>query len=142
MTMGRLARCKLNVDESRIWHMDMANTRRLSFSLGYFYEEKHVLDFYKITDSKSKSLQYLPAKEKLQFLSYYSQRTRLKSCEFDIFYSLYDKANTVLFHSLENMLIYYPCKIHLQFVPKFFHDRNKTNFLKELNFVGVYDKIN
>ena len=35
MTMGRLARCRLNVDESRIWHMDMANTRRLSFSLGF-----------------------------------------------------------------------------------------------------------
>ena len=36
MTMGKLARCKPNVDESRIWHMDMADTRRLSFSLGFF----------------------------------------------------------------------------------------------------------
>ena len=56
MTMGKLARCKPNVDESRIWHMEMANTRRLSFSFGFFYEEKHVLDYYKIADSKSKSL--------------------------------------------------------------------------------------
>ena len=54
--MGKLARCKPNVDESRIWHMEMANTRRLSFSFGFFYEEKHVLDYYKIADSKSKSL--------------------------------------------------------------------------------------
>ena len=39
------------------------------------------------------------------------------------------------------MLIYFPCKIQRLFVPKFFHDRNKTNFLKELNFVGIYDKM-
>ena len=141
MTMGRLATCKLNVDESRIWHMDMANTRRLSFSLGFFYEEKHFLDYYKTTDSKSKSLQYLPSKEKLHFLRYYLQKTHLKSYEFDMFYSLQNKANTVLFHELENMLIYYPRKIQRLYVPKFFHDRKKTNFLKELNFVGVYDKI-
>ena len=68
--------------------MEIGNTRRLSFSLGFFYEEKHVLDYYKITDSKSKSLQYLPAKEKLQFLRYYSRKTHLKSYEFDMFYSL------------------------------------------------------
>ena len=58
-----------------------------------------------------------------------------------MFYSLYIKANTVLFHALENMLIYYPHKIQRPFVPKFSHNRNKTSFLKELNFVGVYDKI-
>ena len=38
------------------------------------------------------------------------------------------------------MLIYYPRKIQRLFVPKYFHNKNKTNFLKELNFVGVYDK--
>ena len=108
MTMGRLARCRLNVDESRIWHMDMANTRRLSFSLGFLQEEKHVLDCFKITNSESKSLQYLPAKQKLQFLRYYSQKTNEYSYEFDMFYSFYIKANTVLFHTLRNMLIYYP----------------------------------
>ena len=88
MTMDKPARCKFNVDESGIWHMDMANTRRLSFSLGFFYEEKHFLDYYKTTDSKSKSLQYLPSKEKLHFLRYYLQKTHLKSYEFDMFYSL------------------------------------------------------
>ena len=68
MTMGRLARCMLNVDESWIWNMGMANTRRLSFSLGFLYEEKHVLGYFKITDSESKNLQYLPAADKLKFL--------------------------------------------------------------------------
>ena len=108
MTMGRFARCRLNVDESRIWHMNMANTRRLSFSLIFLYEEKHVLDCFKITNSESKSLQYLPAKQKLQFLRYYSQKTHEYSYEFDMFYSFYIKANTVLLHTLRNMLIYYP----------------------------------
>ena len=108
MTMGRFARCRLNVDESRIWHMDLANTRRLSFSLIFLYEEKHVLDCFKITNSESKSLQYLPTKQKLQFLWYYSQKTHQYSYEFDMFYSFYIKANTVLLHTLRNMLIYYP----------------------------------
>ena len=35
----------------------------------------------------------------------------------------------------------YPRKIQRLFVPNFFYDRNKTNFLKELNFVEIYDKI-
>ena len=141
MTMSRLARCKLSVYESRIWHMDMANTRRLSFSLGFLFEEKHILDYFKITDSESKDLQYLPAMDKLKFLRYYFQKTHKYSYEFDTFYSLFNKANTVLFHTLESMLIYYPRIIQRLFVPKFFHDRNKTNFLKELRFIGVYDKI-
>ena len=43
-TMSRLARRTLNMDESRI----LAKTRRLSFSLGFLYEEKRVLDNFKI----------------------------------------------------------------------------------------------
>ena len=47
VTMSRSARCKLLVNESRIWNMDVANKtkKRLSYSAGFFYEEKHVLDF-------------------------------------------------------------------------------------------------
>ena len=44
ITMSRLARRTLNMDESRI----LAKTRRLSFSLGFLYEEKRVLDNFKI----------------------------------------------------------------------------------------------
>ena len=108
MTIGRHAICKLNEDESRIRHMNMAATRRLWFSLVFLYEEKHVVAYFKIRDSESKSLQYLPGKQKLQFLRYYSQKNHEYSYEFDMFYSLYNKANNVLFHSLENMLFYYP----------------------------------
>ena len=44
ITMSRLARRTLNMDESRI----LAKRRRLSFSLGFLYEEKRVLDNFKI----------------------------------------------------------------------------------------------
>ena len=64
--------------------MGMANTRRLSFSLGFLYEEKHVPDYFKITDSESKNVQYLPAVDKLKFLRYYSQKTHQYSYEFDM----------------------------------------------------------
>ena len=57
VTMSRLARRTLNVDESRI----VGKTRRLSFSLGFLYEQKRVLDNFKITESELKNLQYLPA---------------------------------------------------------------------------------
>ena len=70
ITMSRLARCTLNVDESRI----LDKTRRLSFSLGFLYEEKRVLDKFKITESESKNLQYLPAMDKLKFFQYYSEK--------------------------------------------------------------------
>ena len=90
----------------------MAAKRRLRFSLGFLYEEKHVVAYFKIRDSESKSLQYLPGKQKLQF-RYYSQKNHEYSYEFDMFYSLYNKANNVLFHSLENMLFYYPVKFNL-----------------------------
>ena len=113
MTIGRHAICKLNEDESRIRHMNMAATRRLWFSLGFLYEETHVVAYFKIRDSESKSLQYLPGKQKLQFLRYYSQKNHEYSYEFDMFYSLYNKANNVLFHSLENMLFYYPVKFNV-----------------------------
>ena len=34
---------------------------------------------------------------------------------------------------------FYRKKIELSFVPKFYHDRNTVNFLKELQFVGEFD---
>ena len=36
---------------------------------------------------------------------------------------------------------FYRKKIELSFVPKFYHDRNTVNFLKELQFVGEFDTI-
>ena len=71
VTMSRLARRTLNVDESRI----VGKTRRLSFSLGFLYEQKRVLDNFKITESELKNLQYLPAVDKLKFFRYYSEKS-------------------------------------------------------------------
>lgn len=128
MTVGREARCKLNVDESRIWNMDMTNKKRLSYSVGYLYNEKHMLDFFKITDSKPASLQYLDPFKKLQFIRYYPLQTHKHSNKLDIFHSRIFKPNTALLHALDNMLINYPSKTERLFVPKFFHDRKDTNF--------------
>ena len=39
------------------------------------------------------------------------------------------------------MIVYYSRKIQCLFVPKFYHDRNKRNFLKNLKYIGEYDKF-
>ena len=36
--------------------------------------KKRVLDNFKITESESKNLQYLPAMDKLKFFQYYSEK--------------------------------------------------------------------
>ena len=50
----------------------------------------------------------------------------------DVFYSTYNNPDTVLFHALESLMVYYPHKIERLFVPKLYNDRNTRNFLKEL----------
>ena len=57
------------------------------------------------------------------------------------FYSRFNKTRTVLFHAIESMIVYYSRKIQRLFVPKFYHDRNKRNFLKNLKYIGEYDKF-
>ena len=58
------------VDESRIWNMDTTNTKRKSFLTGFLYEEKHLLDYFKITNSKDFYL--LTPAEKCRYIRYYT----------------------------------------------------------------------
>lgn len=56
MSMSKYARYKIHVGKSRMWNMDKNNTKKLPYSLGYSYEKKPVLDFFKITDYKDLSI--------------------------------------------------------------------------------------
>lgn len=46
-----------------------------------------------------------------------------------------------MFHALDSATVYYGGKIERWFVPKFYHDKNTINFLKELKYFGEFDTI-
>lgn len=102
MTMSKHARCKICVDESRIWNMDTINTKRLFYLTGFLYKEKHLLDCFKIADSKN-----LGPAEKGRYIRYYTLKTHKSNAdrEKDVIYSTFSLKNTVLFHGLEDMLV-------------------------------------
>ena len=57
----------------------------------------------------------------------------------DVFYYNYNKRDTILFHALTPKFLFYRGKTERLFVPKFYHNRNTVNFLKELQFVSEFD---
>ena len=140
MTMGKRVRCKLHNDEARFWNMDITNVVRRSYMMGYLDQELHVLNLLNIKGSH-RNLAVMSPTEKNQYLRNLSQYVHRSTDNLDVFYSRFNKTRTVLFHALESMIVYCSRKIQRLFVPKFYHDRNKRNFLKNLKYIGEYDKI-
>lgn len=103
------------------------------FQLVVSMKKKHLLDYFKITDSKN--LYLLTSIEKSKYMRYYTLKTHGNSTyrELDVFYSTFNLRETVFFHGLENMMVHYCRKIQRLFVPKFFHDRNTKIFLSVFN---------
>ena len=56
-------RCKLFIDESRVWNMDMADKNRKSFMVGYIYENLHVVNMLSTTGT-SKNLAIMTPHDK------------------------------------------------------------------------------
>ena len=56
----------------------------------------------------------------------------------------YKKQNWTVLHSLlgVNQTLFYENKVERIFVPKFYHDKRDTNFLKFLSYVGEYGPDN
>ena len=63
------------------------------------------------------------------------------SSEKNAFYSYFNKDNTVLYHALNDIMVYYNRQIQRLFVPKFYHERKSKNFLKTLKFIREWYKI-
>ena len=82
--------------------MDTINTKRLFYLTGFLYKEKHLLDCFKIADSKN-----LGPAEKGRYIRYYTLKTHKSNAyrEKVVIYSTFSLKNTVLFHGLEDMLV-------------------------------------
>ena len=89
------------VDESRIWNMDTTNTKRKSFLTGFLYEEKHLLDYFKITNSKDFYL--LTPAEKCRYIRYYTFKTHGSTVYKgkDVFYRIFNLERLLCFTSLK-----------------------------------------
>ena len=61
---------------------------------------------------------------------------------FDDLYSIYFRPFTIILKDSDFLVKKFNDRIQKLFVPRFYHDRRQTNFLKDMRFVGEYPKIN
>ena len=61
---------------------------------------------------------------------------------FDDLYSIYFRPHTIILKDSNFLIKKFNDRIQKLFVPRFYHDRRQTNFLKDMRFVGEYPKIN
>ena len=139
MTMGREIRLKLHIDESRIWNIGMRNIKSHSYMIGFMWSDSIVKRALNITGTE-KDLSTMTIFQKNVYLRNYSKEVHRTNRD-DVFYCNYNKPDTILFHASTQKFLFYRGKTERLFAPKFYHDRNTVNFLKELQFVGEFDAI-
>ena len=149
--MSKIARKKLFIDESRIWNLEepaagaafTMSTKIRSILIGYIWDETQIEALLRITGN-SKNLSSLGPLEKNLMLKtisgYYHDSPRQ-----DNFYCYRTQHWTVLYAGLgvvPTHILFYENKVGRIFVPKFYHDKRDTNFLKFLSYVGEYGPDN
>ena len=133
--MGKGTRKKLFVDKSRIWNFATNTTDRKqlrSFMFGYFwYAESH---FGINQRNLVWALRDLTNLEKNWYIRYFDTRRRSQ----ESLYTGWEKQRTVLKPLLFAQTNFYESRTEYMFVPKFYHDRANSGFLKYLRYI---DKI-
>ena len=84
MTMSDKIRCLIFTDESRIWNMDMANNKRLSYMIGYIYYKNHIVNMLNIRGT-SRNLAVMTSHEKNTFLRVLTKYFHQLSSEKNVF---------------------------------------------------------
>ena len=149
LTMRSDTRRRLCLDSIRVWNMSNAWPANNAVRFRYFYlmgylEDTRVMESMLGITGLSYDFSSMSISEKNGYLrryARYTHRSRPDDSLYDLFYSAYNKSYTVLPHLLETVAVRYTSRIHRLFVPKFYHDRNESNFLKGLKYVGEKDTI-
>ena len=137
-------RRKLNVDSTRIWNManswpeDIPSGFRYSYLTEYFNDNRIMESLLGIT-RLSFNFQSMSIVEKNSYLKRFTSiklKNRGHGPLEDVFYSPFDKGYVVLAHYQNSNIVRYTRKINRLFVPKFYHDRRNSNFLKNRRYVG------
>ena len=119
------------------------DSSRLSFLIGYLYEEEKVKRLLKITGLKHDFTSMTP-EEKTKFLDDLTRESHAStpnSGNSDEFYCGISKSFVVIKHALSHTVLRFTNRIQRLFVPKFYHDRRDTNFLKGLIYIGEKQEI-
>ena len=119
------------------------DSSRLFFLIGYLYEEEKVKRLLKITGLKHDFTSMTP-EEKTKFLYDLARENHASQADhgnLDDFYSGISRSFTVLIHALSFTIFRFSNRIQRLFVPKFYHDRRDTNFLKGLIYIGEKQEI-
>ena len=125
------------------WHLNgLINDKiRLSFLVGYIFEEKKLKYFFKITNSYDFTT-LTPIK--FFFLSEITKKHKDYNPTFrglDDFYSSVNRRFVVLRWDNNVAVSRFTGRIQRLFVPRFYQDRRNTNFLRGFTFVGEKKEI-
>ena len=119
------------------------DSSRLFFLIGYLYEEEKVKRLLKITGLKHDFTSMTP-EEKTKFLYDLARENHASQADhgnLDDCYSGISRSFTVLIHALSFTIFRFSDRIQRLFIPKFYHDRKNTNFLKNLIYFGEKQEI-
>ena len=114
------------------------DSSRLSFLIGYLYDETKLKRMLKKTGSTHDFTSMTP-EVKTKFLYDLTRENHVStpnSDNSDEFYSGVSKSFVVLIHALSHTVLRFTDRIQKLFVPEFYHDRKDTNFLKGLIYIG------
>ena len=102
---------------------------------GYIFNKKNIVNMLNMGGA-SRNLMSTSPSEKFFYLRMYTRKLHQYSFESDMFYSYFNKINTVLYHVSDFIIDYCNKRIQRLFVQKFYHERSSKNFLKKLKFIG------
>ena len=159
--LSKTTRKNIQTDISRVWNIgiqqkedDQKNLfkKRINLLLSLFYDDDFFKKDFKIADGGSKNLKILTIDDKMKYIfQLYKDFIKILQLHKDFnineislnnFYtSVYSKVSPLIHFDPSNGIRRYTNRIQWLFVPKFFHDRKDSNFLKHLIFVGE-KKIN
>ena len=128
---------------NKTWKKDFSalDKSRTSFSEGYIFFQNKIKSEFNI-NSDSFDFTKLSKREKTVKIVSYSKKfhdSKLNGRGHSYFFSFYPFSYATVIFGRNNIFIVYPDRT--LFVPKYYHDR-RTNFLKNLKFVGEKPEIN
>ena len=153
LSLERLTRKKICIDESRVWNMKNTwqkitarDNSRLTFLEGYLFNEQHLKVLIGITTSSYDFTSLTPQEKTgyLQRLKLYLHKGVKPTNSYNLsvsFSSIINLPATILIYISSQSIVRYTDRIKRLFVTKFYHDRKDQNFLKGLVYVGEKPEI-
>ena len=152
LTLDKLTRKKTITDEIRVWNMKMNRKKnnsgtdfsRLSYLISYLLDERKMKQFLKISGKKH-DFNSMTNKEKNDYLGKLTRATHVHEKIYfgntNSFYSELHVGSVVLINALTNAILRFTDRLQTLFVPRFYHGRVNTTFLRRLKYVGEKKEI-